>query len=239
MRATLGRSLGLVGALLAFAVPAFGGTFTGQLSLIVGGLPPVGVSGAGTGVSSVSAVSVPAGAFAATGASAPGTTSFVSRVLVTAANGAGAFAGTPLGGTMPVGGKVRLLQGGFTAFSIPLTQSGTRGVGVGGAPIVAGTPSSEIALQGAGWTAGTASLTGIGVAGNLRTFALKGSDARTANGAGTLTLVTPIRISHSTLGSVAAFGVLRLTFAPEPEAALLGAAAGALLALGVRRSRRS
>jgi hypothetical protein len=238
MRAVrIARSLGLASALLALASGGSAGTLTGSLSILVGGLPPLGVSASGTGTSTTGGVTLPASVFATTGASVPGTTPFVTRVIVTAANRAGAFTGTPLHGAMGVQGRVRLLRGGFTAFSIPLTASGTRGVGLGGAPIQSGTSASLLSIAGGSWTTGPVTLTGIGAASNLRTVALTGSDQRTAMGAGTLTLVTPIRITHSALGSVAAFGVLQLTFAPEPGAAVLLLAAGALLVLGVRRAR--
>jgi hypothetical protein len=234
----IARCLGLAAALLAFASGAAAGTFSGSLTLIVGGLPPLGVSASGSGTSSAAGVTLPASAFATTAASFAGTTPFISRVLLTAANGSGAFSGTPLHGTMAIRGKVRLLRAGVTAFSIPLTAGGTRGVGLGGAAIQSGTPSSLLSIEGGTWTVGAVTLTGIGVPGSLRTVAFTGSDQRTPNGAGTLTLVTPIRITHTSLGSLAAFGIMQLTFAPEPGAAVLLLAAGALLALGARRARR-
>jgi hypothetical protein len=237
MRIALGA--GLAGALLALASAAPAGTLSGSLTFLVGGLPPVGVTASGTGTSSSGGVTLDSAVFATTGATAPGTTPIITKVVLTAANGPGAFAGTPLHGAMAIGGRVRLLAGGgFTAFSVPLTVSGTRGVGLGGSPVQTGTPASSFALLGGTWTTGWVTLTGIGTPANPRTVALAGSDARTANGLGTLTLVTPIRISHSQLGSLAAFGVLRLTFAPEPGAVALLLAAGGLLALGTFRARR-
>jgi hypothetical protein len=126
-----------------------------------------------------------------------------------------------------------------TAFSIPLTLAGTRGVGLGGAPIRLGTPSSAITLSAGTWSAGLVRVTGVGTAGNPRTVSFAGSDQRTALGAGSLSLVTPMRISHSTLGTLAAFGVVRLTFVPEPAAAALLLAASALLGLGAHRAQRA
>jgi hypothetical protein len=233
----IARGAGLAGALLAFASSASAGTLSGSLTILLGGLPPLGVTASGTGTSSGSGVTVDASVFATTGASVPGTTPFVTRVILTAANGPGAFTGLPLEGAMAVGGRARLMAGGFTAFSIPLTVNGTRGVGLGGAAIQSGTPASSLSLLGGTWTTGWVTITGVGPSSNL-SAALAGSDARTANGLGTLTLVTPIRISHSQLGSVAAFGVLQLTFAPEPGAAALLLAAAALLGLGARRARQ-
>jgi len=233
------RHLALVGALLGIATAAAAGALTGNLSLYLGGLPPIGVNGTGGGTSSTSAVTLPASLFATTSASFPVTTAFFTRVVLTAANDAATFTGTPLNGPMGVHGNVRLMRAGVTLFSIPLTASGTRGVGLGGATIQAGTPSSLLSIQGDRWTTGWVALTGIGSGGGpIYTVSRVGSDARTPNGAGTLTLVTPIRITHAALGSVAAFGVLQLTFAPEPGATVLLLAASALLALGLRRARR-
>jgi hypothetical protein len=233
----IARSVALSAALLGLASAAAGGPLSGNLSLILGGLPPIGISGSGDGTSSASGATLPASVFATTGAAVPGTSPFVTAVVVTAANGPGAFTGATLHGPMAVGGKARLMHGGFTLFTIPLTIGGTRGVGLGGAPIQVGTSASAIALSAGTWSAGLVQLSGIGTPASLRTVSLAGSDQRTALGAGTLTLVTPLRITHSALGSLAGFGVLRLTFLPEPGAPALLAAAGMLLALGVRRLR--
>jgi hypothetical protein len=232
------RGVLLAGALLAFASTSAAGTLTGSLSIFIGGLPPLAVSVSGTGTSSASGVALPASLFATAGATFPVSTPFFTQVVLSAANDAGSFAGVPLNGVMGVRGNVRLMRAGVTAFSIPLTAGGTRGVGLGGPAIQAGTPSSLLSIQGGGWTTDWVSLTGIGAGGLSYTVARVGSDARTPSGAGTLTLVTPIRIAHSSLGNVAAFGVLQLTFAPEPGAALLLLAAGVLSAIGMRRARR-
>ncbi len=235
----IARGIALAGALLGIAGAAAGGPLSGNLALILGGLPPIGISGVGTGTSSASGATLPASIFATTNASVPGTNPFISAVVVTAANGPGAFTGATLHGPMAVRGQARLMRGGFTAFTIPLTVGGTRGVGLGGAPIQVGTSSSAITLSAGTWSVGLVQLSGIGTPANLRTVSLSGSDQRTALGAGTLTLVTPMRITHSALGSLAGFGVLRLTFVPEPGAAGLLAAAGTLLAFGMRRVRRA
>jgi hypothetical protein len=224
-------------ASLALAGAASAGPVSGSLTLILGGLPPLGVSGSGNGSSSATGASVDASIFATT-ATLPATTPFVTAVRVSAENGAGAFTGATLHGPMAVRGNVRLLRGGLTAFTIPLTLGATRGVGLGGAPIQVGTPSSAITLSAGTWSAGLVQLTGIGTPGSLRTVSLAGSDQRTALGAGTLTLVTPMRITHSLLGSMAAFGVLELTYVPEPAAGVLIAAALMVGALGMLRSRR-
>jgi hypothetical protein len=64
-----------------------------------------------------------------------------------------------------------------------------------------------------------------------------GANGLTASGAGTLVLVTPIKILTNVAGNLAAFGVLSLTYVPEPGTALLlGLGVAGLAAVG--RSRR-
>lgn len=229
------RSLGLAAVLMGWAAGALAGPLSGSLTLILGGLPPIGIAGNGTGTSTTGGATVSASAFATVGATAPGTTPFVTKLILTASNAAGAFSGPTLHGPMAIRGRVRLLNGGLTAFSIPLTLNGTRGVGLGGAPI----QSSTLAITGGSWSAGLVQITGLGNPGQPYTASLAGSDLRTALGAGTLTLVTPIRIRSAALGAVGAFGVLRLNFVPEPSAAALLLGAGAALLAGVRRRRRA
>jgi hypothetical protein len=236
-RLRIARAVALAWALAGLASPGLAGPFTGDLSVVIGGLPPIGISGGGSGSSAASGVTLPASAFATTAATAPGSP-FITRVILTAANGAGAFAGATLHGPMAIRGRARLMNGGVTAFSIPLTLSSTRGVGLGGAPIRLGTSSSAITLSAGTWSAGLVRVTGVGTSGSPRTVSFAGSDQRTPLGAGSLSLVTPMRISHLSLGTLAAFGVLRLTFVPEPAAAVLLLAATALLGLGARRARR-
>ncbi len=224
-------------AALLLAAGAAAGPVTGNLSVILGGLPPIGVSGSGSGTSSTAGVTLSASVFSAN-TTVPGT-AFITAIQLTAVNGAGAFTGATLHGPMAVRGAARLHNGGATAFTIPLTLSGTRGVGLGGAPIHVGTGSTALTLSAGEWSTGLVQVTGIGTPGSLRTVSLAGSDARTAMGAGTLTLVTPMRISTPSLGSFAGFGVMRLTFVPEPSALATLLAAGVFALLGARRGRRS
>jgi hypothetical protein len=228
------RSVALASALVGLTSAAFAGPLTGSLTLILGGLPPIGITGSGTGTSTTGSVTVSASAFATVGATAPGTTPFVSKVILTATNAAGAFSGPTLQGPMAIRGRARLLNGGLTAFSIPLTVNATRGVGLGGAAI----QTSTLAITGGTWSAGLVQITGLGTAALPYTVSLAGSDLRTAMGAGTLTLVTPIRIKSTSLGAIGAFGVLQLSFVPEPSAAALLLGAGAAALAGMRRVRR-
>ncbi|HEU4431120.1 MAG TPA: PEP-CTERM sorting domain-containing protein [Myxococcota bacterium] len=233
------RWLGLVAALAMtlIAAGASAGPFTGNLSVIFGGLPPVGVDGAGTGGSTAAGVTVPASVFSATtSVTVPGP--LVTAVRLTAANDSGAFTGATLHGPMAIRGSARLMNGGLTAFTIPLTIGGTRGVGLGGAPLQVGSGATAITVSAGTWSAGLVQVTGIGTPNNLQTVSFTGSDQRTAMGAGALTLVTPMRISNPVLGSFAGFGVLRLVFAPEPSSLALLVTAALLGLTGVRRARR-
>jgi hypothetical protein len=227
------RSLALANVFVWMAGAAFAGPLTGSLTVILGGLPPIGIAGSGNGTSTTGLVTVSAAAFATSGATAPGTTPFLSKLILTAANAAGGFTGPTLHGPMAIQGRARLMNGGQTAFSIPLTVNGTRGVGLGGGAI----QSSTLSITGGTWSAGLVQITGLGTAAQPVTASLTGSDQRTAMGAGTLTLVTPIRIKSAALGAIAAFGVLRLSFVPEPSAAALLLFAAALGRVGLRRAR--
>jgi hypothetical protein len=60
----------------------------------------------------------------------------------------------------------------------------------------------------------------------------------TAGGAGTLVLVTPVRLITNIAGTIPVFGTLTLTYVPEPSTALLlGSGVLALAAAGERRRR--
>jgi hypothetical protein len=220
------------------AAGAWGGPFTGNSSLILGGLPPVGVDGAGNGSSTAAGVTVPASVFVAT-TSVPVTGPFFTALRLTAANGSGAFTGATLHGPMAVRGSAKLMRAGVTAFTIPLTIGGTRGVGLGGAPLQAGAGTTAITLSAGEWSSGLVQVTGIGTPNNLQTVSFTGSDQRTPLGAGMLTLVTPMRISNPVLGSFAGFGVLRLVFAPEPSSLALLLAGLALGLMAARRAARA
>lgn len=236
-RTFCGRELGAVAIAWLLASAASAGPVAGTLSVILGGLPPVTISGSGSGSSTGSGATLSASVFAAT-TTVPGTTPIVTALRITAANATGSFSGAPLQGAMAIRGAARLRNGGFTAFTVPLTLDGTRGVGLGGAPIFAGTSASPLTLTGGLWSAGLVQVTGVGTPGNPLTVSLAGSDQRTAMGAGTLTLVTPMRIRNAALGvTVAGFGVLTLSFVPEPGAFLLLVAAAAAAGVALRRAR--
>jgi hypothetical protein len=165
--------------------------------------------------------------------------------------------GAPLsgsgGGVLPVGGlvKVCLVFGGCGSFlPVPLTVNGTRGVGIGGLITVNGFAGSglKVSLQGAPWTVQTAVIGSIPTpGGGVASVAAQGfrhgptsETTSTAQVSGVVQLVTPIRIETSSqdLPVLAAFGVLRLHFVPEPGTFLLFGSGVIALGLGARRRAR-
>ena len=139
--------------------------------------------------------------------------------------------------------------GGDLQFSGVANVYGIGGFPGGGAPLLAvplvlGTPNTifkaaggvAITAVGAGWTAGTATITGTGDLGTGVATAM-GANGLTPGGAGTLVLVSPSKISTNIAGVLAAFSTLTLNYVPEPGTLmLLGAGVAGLTALGRRRS---
>ena len=65
-------------------------------------------------------------------------------------------------------------------------------------------------------------------------------DNRTAAGQGTVQLVAPARVQTGVFGPYPVFGILTLTYTPEPGTlTLLGAGVAALAALGQRKRSRT
>jgi len=133
---------------------------------------------------------------------------------------------------------------------------GIGGYPAGGAPLLAvplviGTPNTisklgggvAITAIGAGWTAGATTVTGVttttptfNVTNPAGTAMLTGANGLTVGGAGTLLLVTPIKVMTNIAGNLAAFSTLTLNYVPEPGTLLLlGAGIAGLTALGRRR----
>ncbi len=235
-------AIALAGQAHAASVP-----FTGTVSVTISALPPISVTGSGTltlngsgGLGHLTSINLGAGEFSAV-ASIPVTdpAAFpIGGVKSGVTNGAGSF---NLGGIMPVIGTSNVcLFGACNAsvanVNVPFTQNGTRGVGIGGAPITVGF-LVNVTVQGAPWTTGVATIGSISQAGFVHGPASGGASSAAAN-SGTVKLVTPVVINTNIGASptLPAFAVLTLHFIPEPGTMLLVASGAAGLAfLGRKR----
>lgn len=226
----------------------------------IGGLAPIGV-GAGVaelnpsspGAAHLAELGLPGGLATIMSTTTPSTppSSFpYTKIIATVADGPGAFSETSGGvlrGVMPIAGNVRICLGlGCAIFlDVPLTENGTRGVGLGGAPITAtfGGSLVMVSLQGASWSTGSVvASTSSGfttLMGYAQGAALQTSS--TAAGSGVVQMVTPITVTSTASGSPPVVlnlaGVLNVQFAPEPGRAVL-LAAGAIALLWLARARR-
>jgi hypothetical protein len=164
--------------------------------------------------------------------------------------------GNTFTGTAPsnVGGDL-MFQGAANVFGIGSFPTGPPLLNI---PLQIGSPNTvykggslvSITAIASGWTAGTANVTGVDdettttTASNATvvhhikvTRTSMGSNALTPGGAGTLVLVTPVKIITTAAGTLASFGVLTLNYVPEPGGLVLsGAAIAGLIALARRRS---
>jgi hypothetical protein len=144
------------------------------------------------------------------------------------------FSGVPLRGQLAVRGVLSLrtvtLISQFSSFTLPLTQNGTAGLGLGG--------TLSWARFGE-WTTGKVQITGVATSfpeTQSTTLSQTGFDARTTGGLGMVQLVTPIRIFSNLGPDRGGFAILALHFVPEPgQPLLLGA--GFLALLGLHRLR--
>jgi hypothetical protein len=238
--------LALAWLLLAAApAPAALLPFRGELVVaFAGGFPAIAVAGAGIaevndGGGALTVLALPGGVFA-TSATFPGTFP-IGGIVVTGANGAGAFALTPSGGggAMPLRGNARLCLlascGAATiALDLPLSV-----VGAGGVTQVTG--AIDVTLTGALWTKGPITVMRPGATTFLGGFARGplGLEGSTAQPGGMLVLVTPIRIATNLPGfeDLDSWAELHLEFVPEPSTlVLLGAGFAGLAAAAGRRS---
>jgi len=249
--------------------------FTGSLTTTIGPiqtlgapipvLPPITATGSGTATvsgTSITSLSLVGGSFPLTFLSIPVTdpaaTPIIGIQVKNINNSAGSFSGgPPIAGKMALRGSaiICILGSGVgcsapstnppTNLNVPFTVNGTRGVGLGGAPIFVPPRSGiKITVNGNPWTAGTAAVnTGMGtltVMGFLHGPA-SGGAATAGQASGVVQLVTPMLISTSigSIPTVPAFDVLNIHFTavPEPSTLLLLSSSLVLLMLG--RSRRS
>lgn len=153
--------------------------------------------------------------------------------------------------TLPVPGLARLCLLNASCdvhVPIPLTEGGTRGLGIGGVIAVSALGgAANVSIESAPWTVGTATLTVPTPQGGTGTaFAfgfVHGPNSFTASTAtpnGFVHLVTPMVASGTALPDLSGFGRLSLRFVPEPGplASLVSGLVGLLVLARTRRSRR-
>jgi hypothetical protein len=160
-----------------------------------------------------------------------GTAALGTGALFNISGGAGSLAAG--GGTLPVGGEVRLCVLFRTCVSflpIPLTVNGTRGVGIGGSITVSGL-GNQFSLRGAPWTIKTALIPAIPTSGGGSVTSARfgfahgpaSQTSSTAQASGVVQLVTPVVVQTNIEGFeiIPAFATLRLHLVPEPSSFLL------------------
>jgi hypothetical protein len=238
----------VVVAILASLLPASralaaASSFTGTLTIEIASVALPVVPGAGTaivngssGFSPITAVDLPAGAFATVAVVAvtdPGA-SPIKGFQLNVANAAGGFTGVPgsgsFGGALPLAGSTKVCLFGPCSAAVANVIVPLSPVGQGGSAFVTGAFNHTVI--GAPWTTGTVSI------GSLTEM---GSYAATSSTA-TIQLVTPIVLSQI-VGADAvtpAFAFLTLQLAiPEPGTLLLfGSGVVALVGYGRRAGRR-
>jgi hypothetical protein len=238
-------AIGLLLSSLAVPAGAAPTPFTAKLSILIGSLPSIEVTGSGTGTSAGAggAASIPGGVF-----SIAGTVPINPPLLVIDGFAVGAVdqSGT---GQLPLdpGTNQALAFGGVTG-TMGLDLSGYLITGFASAPnLAAGIPLAVVGVGGtqkAVYAGGLIMFTVVanpyqlgmvtvmgGVQGGMTTLVATGFDNRGAGLAG-LQLVSPTMVHAGAIGTLPAIAVL--TFVPEPTTLVLLGAGLALLA-GVRR----
>jgi hypothetical protein len=156
---------------------------------------------------------------------------------------AGGGPGGGLGGPMTLGGAltVNAYSGNVTLLSVPLSVVGKPG----GFVSVTGGGGTITQVSGTGWTTGAQTLmapatTLSGRSTTPTTVTATGTDLRTASGAGTLVLITPLFVRTNLTGDHVSFATLTLNYVPEPSTLLLvGVGIGGLALRGRKRHQPS
>jgi hypothetical protein len=239
----------LVGvALLLGAQSAAAATlsFTGTLTLEFPAFwTPVTFSGSGVATGSGAGFTLPGNAFSGTTTATTHTqraAPITGNQHVLSGHGPGSFAGSPLGGSMPLAGRIDGLgYGGLKLFEIRLARTG--GAVGGGGSYSYNQPSIGLIfqIQAEPWTTGTVSwvFTTPLFTPTPRTFVRSGFDARGLDGVGAARLVTRFVLTAGAQPPAAGFATLDLSFVPEsPGAAGVALGAAALAATQMGRSRR-
>jgi hypothetical protein len=209
-------------------------------------LAPPPITGTGVGTSLGSGATATLGANILSGTRVfTGITSAapVTRVALSlTGHAAGSFTpsggpGGGLGGAMTLGGTAKIMaySGYVTLVLVPLYLVG------GPAPFTtSGSILPTRTWWGTGWTTGVQTLmvpatTVIGGTQTPYTVTATGADLRTAGGAGTLVLITPMLIRSNLTPDIPTFATLTLNYVPEPNTLLLVGVGIAGLALHGRK----
>jgi hypothetical protein len=231
--ASAARALAWLAGLLLSAAPSGGGPLdSATLTLRGDGFGTaefVGVGATGTAASPSQASLGAGSAFTGTATvSLDGAPGLFVRIQLTK-NDPGSFAGAPLAGEAPFRGQATLLSGAFPIGDVSFVVGEPTKHAVAVVIPTVGLKTT-FGVLAKGWTTGTASF-------SQDPATAMGTNALSPNGAGTLTLVTPLVIGTSQ-AAMPVIGELHLTYAPEPGATLLLVWGGiCLAAVGHARSR--
>jgi hypothetical protein len=203
-----------------------------SISIPLGYFSPITATGVGTsvglGATATLGSNVLQGTVVATGyTSAPP----ISQVILTLTQHAagsfnpGAGPGGGLGGAMTLGGaaKMKGYSGQVTLVAVPLSPVGQPG---GFATWTGAGPLTTVRAYGTGWTTGVQTVmapatTVSGGTTTPTTVTATGADLRTASGAGTLVLISPLFVRTNLAGDIPHFATLTLNYVPEPSTLLL------------------
>jgi hypothetical protein len=208
-------------------------------------MSPMTGTGVGTSVGFGATATLGSNVVRGTAISTGGTSSppITQAVLALTGHAAGSFTagggpGGGFGGPMTLAGTGRLLaySGNVTLIAVPISPVGQPG----GFVSVTSGGGTIIQVSGTGWTTGVQTLMAPAttVGGGTTTpwtVTATGADLRTASGAGTLVLISPIFLRTNLGGDMPNFAVLTLDYVPEPATLLLVGLGIAGLALRGRR----